>query len=165
MPRKKAVKDENVNVSNEVTNEVSAQEKTMQNEIEPEDVRFHENVADENLLADEPSAEETSAETSLSEDLLADNLLEGSSSEETSVTDNPSAENPTTDADGKPVFITVRDANCIFSTIIDKSECLFEMSSGRCGCLFENMIKKHTNKDECPFLQFAKYHTQNTDKT
>ena len=69
------------------------------------------------------------------------------------------------DADGKPVFITVRDANCIFSTIIDKSECLFEMSSGRCGCLFENMIKKHTNDDECPFLQFAKCHTQNTDKT
>ena len=69
------------------------------------------------------------------------------------------------DADGKPVFITVRDANCIFSTIIDKSECMFEMSSGRCGCLFENMIKKHTSKDECPFLQFAKYHTHNTDKT
>ena len=103
MPRKKAVKDENVNVANEVTNEVSAPEETMQNEIEPKDVQLHENVVDENLGTDEPSAEETSAETSLSEDLLADNLLEGSSSEETSVMDNPSVENPTTDADSVSV--------------------------------------------------------------
>ena len=103
MPRKKAVKDENVNVANEVANEVLTTEETMQNEIEPEDIQLHENVVDENLVTDEPSAEETSAETSLSEDLLVDNLLEGSSSEEISATDNPSAENPTTDADSVSV--------------------------------------------------------------
>lgn len=99
MPRKKAVKDENVNVANEVTNEVLKTEETMQNEIEQEDVQLPENVVDEELNTDESSAEETSAENSLSEDPLADNLLEDSSSEEIPVADNPSAENPTTDSD------------------------------------------------------------------
>ena len=88
MPRKKAVKDENVNVANEVTNEVSAPEETMQNEIEPENVQLSENVDDENLLTDEPFAEEDLAVNSLTEDPLAD---------------NPSAENPTTDADSVSV--------------------------------------------------------------
>lgn len=87
MPRKKAVKDENVDVSNEVTNEVSAPEETMQNEIEPEDVQLPENVVDEELNTDEPSAEEALTENSLSEDPLADNLLEDSSSEEKPATD------------------------------------------------------------------------------
>ena len=99
MPRKKAVKDENVNVANEV----SASEETMQNEIEQENVQFLENVVDEELNTDEPSAEETLAENSLSEDPLADNLLEDSSAEETPAVDNPSAKNPTTGADSVPV--------------------------------------------------------------
>lgn len=83
MPRKKAVKDENVNVANEVTNEVSAPEETMQNEIEPEDVQLHENVVDENRTSDEPLLEDTFEESSLTED--------------------PSAENPTMDADSVSV--------------------------------------------------------------
>lgn len=99
MPRKKAVKDENVNVANEVTSEVLATEETMQNEIEQENVQLPENVVDEELNTDETSAEETLMENSLSEDPLADNLLEDSSSEEPPVADNPSAENPTTDSD------------------------------------------------------------------
>ena len=61
------------------------------------------------------------------------------------------------DADGKPTFIAVTDANFIFATIIDKSECLCEMSNGRFLGLFEGLIKKHTNLESgCPLLQLAK---------
>ena len=60
------------------------------------------------------------------------------------------------DADGIPVFITVADANYIFSTIVDKSECLLEISNGRCECLFERMIKKHSCNDGCSLLQFTR---------
>lgn len=100
MPRKKAVKDENVNVVNEVTNEVSAPEETMQPEIEPDDVQLTENAVDENRTSDEQLLEDTFEESSLTEDLLADNLLGDSSSEETPSADNPSAENPTMDLRG-----------------------------------------------------------------
>ena len=45
------------------------------------------------------------------------------------------------DADGNPTFIAVTDANFIFATIIDKSECLCEISNAKFKCLFEKFIK------------------------
>ena len=33
------------------------------------------------------------------------------------------------DKNGAPVFISVADANCIFATLVDKSECLCEISN------------------------------------
>ena len=93
MPRKKAVKDENVNVVNEMPNdEVLASEESIQNEGETEEVQLSENTVDENRTSDETLLEDTFEESSLTEDPLADNLLGDSSSEET-----PSAEKPTTD--------------------------------------------------------------------
>lgn len=63
------------------------------------------------------------------------------------------------DSDGVPSFITATDANFIFATIIDKSECLFEMSEAKCRCLFENYIKKTVMEEQnCPFLQLVKKH-------
>lgn len=60
------------------------------------------------------------------------------------------------DGDGIPSFITVTDANYIFATIIDKSECLVEMSNAICRCLFENHIKKFAPEERnCPFLQLV----------
>ena len=61
------------------------------------------------------------------------------------------------DAEGKPTFVAVTDANFIFATIIDKSECLCEMSNGRFICLFDGLIKKHTSPEKgCSLLQLAK---------
>lgn len=61
------------------------------------------------------------------------------------------------DADGKPSFMTVTDANFIFATIIDKSECLCEISNGKFICLFEGLIKKQTFPEKgCPLLQLTK---------
>ena len=60
------------------------------------------------------------------------------------------------DEDGIPVFVSVSDANYIFATIIDKSECLCEISNAKFKCLFEKFIKKHTSEDiGCPFLQLT----------
>ena len=60
------------------------------------------------------------------------------------------------DADGNPTFIAVTDANFIFATIIDKSECLCEISNAKFKCLFESFIKKHTSEElGCPFLQLT----------
>lgn len=61
------------------------------------------------------------------------------------------------DSWGIPAFITVSDANQIFKTIIDKSECILEMSNGRCTCLFEELIKRYTVPEKgCPLLQLTK---------
>lgn len=61
------------------------------------------------------------------------------------------------DTEGTPTFITVKDANFIFATIIDKSECLCEMSNGRFVCLFEGLIKRKTFPEKgCPLLQLTK---------
>lgn len=58
---------------------------------------------------------------------------------------------------GNPAFMMVSDANHIFSTIIDKSECICEMSNAKFRCLFENYINEYTNAEKgCPFLQLAK---------
>lgn len=101
MPRKKAVKDENVNVVNEMPNdEVLASEESIQNEGETEIVQLSENAVDENRTSDGQLLEDTFEESSLTEDPLADNLLGDSSSEETPSADNPSAENPTMDLRG-----------------------------------------------------------------
>lgn len=62
------------------------------------------------------------------------------------------------DADGNPTFIAVTDANYIFSTIIDKSECLCEISNEKFKCLFERLIVKHTDGKSCPFLQLTQIH-------
>jgi len=60
------------------------------------------------------------------------------------------------DKDANPAFIAVTDANFIFETIIDKSECLCEISNTKFKCLFESFIKNRTIKDVgCPFLQLT----------
>ena len=60
------------------------------------------------------------------------------------------------DSEGRPAVIKTEDANEIFSTIIDKSECLVEISSAKVGELFENLIIKHTEKEcGCPFIQLT----------
>ena len=101
MPRKKAVKDENVNVVNEMPNdEVLASEESIQNKGETEEVQLSEKTVDENRTSDEQLLEDTFEESSLTEEPLADNLLGDSSSEETPSADNPSAENPTMDLRG-----------------------------------------------------------------
>ena len=61
------------------------------------------------------------------------------------------------DSEGKATLIAVTDANFIFGTIVDKSECLCEMSNGRFMCLFESMIKKEMSEEKgCPLLQLVK---------
>ena len=69
------------------------------------------------------------------------------------------------DEDGKPTVIAVTDANLIFATIIDKSECLAEISNAKFKCLFENFIKKYTCEEAgCSFLQLTQiYEFKNTD--
>lgn len=58
------------------------------------------------------------------------------------------------DSDGNPVLITINDANYIFATVADKSECLCEMSNAKFICIFDNFIKSHTSQDKgCPLLQ------------
>lgn len=61
------------------------------------------------------------------------------------------------DKDGIPVFISVSDASYIFATMIDKSECLGEMSNAKFMDLFDGYLKKYTNPETgCPFLQLAR---------
>ena len=61
------------------------------------------------------------------------------------------------DGEGVPTIIAVTDANYIFATIIDKSECLCEMTNARFSCLFEKLIKRHTIPEKgCPLLQLIK---------
>lgn len=61
------------------------------------------------------------------------------------------------DSDGIPTFIAVTDANFIFATIVDKSECLVEISNGKCQCLFENLIRKNVAENgKCPLLELTK---------
>ena len=62
------------------------------------------------------------------------------------------------DANGVPTIILVTDANYIFGTIIDKSECLCEMSNARFKYLFENHFEKNIDSESgvCPYLQMAK---------
>lgn len=70
------------------------------------------------------------------------------------------------DADGIPTFVAVTDANYIFATIIDKSECLCEISNAKFMCLFESFIKKHIkDKNKCPFLQMTQINDICADRT
>lgn len=58
---------------------------------------------------------------------------------------------------GVPTCVTVTDANYIYATIIDKSECLLEMSNARFLCLFEEVIRRFTKPERgCPLLQMTK---------
>lgn len=59
------------------------------------------------------------------------------------------------DNEGRPAVIGVVDANYIFGTVIDKSECLAEMSNAKFKCLFENYFNEKTSDEDslCPFLQ------------
>ena len=60
------------------------------------------------------------------------------------------------DADGRPTFMLVPDANYIFSVLIDKSECIEEISNSRFQYLFEKYIQKYALQEkECPFRQLA----------
>lgn len=96
MPRKKAVKDENVNVVNEMPNdEVLASEESIQNEGETEKVQLSENAVDENRTSDETLLEEPLDESSLTESPDTENPMS-----ETALADYPSAENPTMDLRG-----------------------------------------------------------------
>lgn len=66
------------------------------------------------------------------------------------------------DEAGAPVFISVTDANYIFATLIDKSECLGEISNAKFLNLFEEFFRKHTNsEDGCPFQQLTKSREEN----
>ena len=62
------------------------------------------------------------------------------------------------DKEGKPLLITVTDANYIFGTIIDKSECLLELSNVKFRCIFENFLDQYTHEvtGDCPFLKVVK---------
>ena len=63
----------------------------------------------------------------------------------------------TFDFSGKPIFITVHDANILFNTIIDKSECAAEISNVKTLCFMNSFIKENTSvKEGCPFLQLIK---------
>lgn len=60
------------------------------------------------------------------------------------------------DEDGNPTFISVKDANYIFAAIIDKSECLSEISNVKCQYHFEKLINKFTDGEKgCPLLQLT----------
>lgn len=62
-------------------------------------------------------------------------------------------------ADGVPAVIMVTDANFLFGTIIDKTECLCEISNAKFRWLFENYLQRHadSNASLCPFLQLTKW--------
>ena len=61
------------------------------------------------------------------------------------------------DQDGVAAFIAVTDVNSIYSTIIDKTECLSEWSNRKFLCVFENVIKTQTCPElGCPILQLLK---------
>lgn len=57
--------------------------------------------------------------------------------------------------DGKPAFISVKDADYIFGVMTDKSECMSEMSNAMFGELFRNYIKEfETGKETvCPYIK------------
>ena len=61
------------------------------------------------------------------------------------------------DENGQPILITVKDANIAFDTIIDKSECIVEMSNAKLMLILEQFIIKNTlSNNVCPLLQLAK---------
>lgn len=61
------------------------------------------------------------------------------------------------DGDGIPTLITVNDANYIFATVVDKTECLAEISNAKFSCLFDLFLRKNTVDEKgCPFLQLSK---------
>ena len=62
------------------------------------------------------------------------------------------------DSNGIPTLITANDARYLFRTVVDKSECIEEISNVRFMTLFSNFLAKHTNLNiaECPLLQLAK---------
>lgn len=62
------------------------------------------------------------------------------------------------DENGIPAVITVTDANYLFGTTVDKSECLCEISNAKFYCLFENFFRKCTdsNLSTCVFQQLTK---------
>lgn len=59
------------------------------------------------------------------------------------------------DENGQPTFIPVKDANCIFGSIMDKSEFLCEISNVKFEMLFQKFL--HDNSDDktsvCPFVK------------
>lgn len=60
------------------------------------------------------------------------------------------------DRGGIPSFIAVTDANYIFATIIDKSECLAEIGNAKCQCIFEQYIRNSVSEQSgCPFLSLV----------
>lgn len=61
------------------------------------------------------------------------------------------------DAEGIPAVILAKDANFIFGTIVDKSECLCEMSNVKLQCLLEKFFLAHIEPEShvCPLLQLA----------
>jgi len=62
------------------------------------------------------------------------------------------------DSNGIPTFITASDARYLFRTVIDKSECIAEISNVRFMVLFSNFFARYANLNiaECPMLQLAK---------
>ncbi len=63
------------------------------------------------------------------------------------------------DEDGFPAIITAKDADIIFGTIIDKSECVDEMNSYKFSSLFYKYFRKIQDEadQDCPFLKAAKF--------
>lgn len=59
------------------------------------------------------------------------------------------------DEDGIPTIIMAADANFLFDTIVDKSDCLCEISNAKFYCLFENLFKKYADENlpVCMFRQ------------
>ena len=53
--------------------------------------------------------------------------------------------------EGVPSCIAVKDADYIFKTITDKSECLSDMNDLIFYELFKNYLKKFETEDECPY--------------
>lgn len=70
------------------------------------------------------------------------------------------------DADGLPTIIMAKDANFVFGTVMDKSECLCEMSNAKFKCLFNEFYIKHTDEKNplCPLLQIVKRENSPTNR-
>lgn len=64
------------------------------------------------------------------------------------------------DETGIPTIIMVQDANVIFGIIVDKSECLAEISNVKFIALFYKYFNKRAKEDTflCPFLNAVKLH-------
>lgn len=66
------------------------------------------------------------------------------------------------DYEGRPTILTAKDAGAVYGLIIDKSECIAEISNVRFQELFEHFIaeRRHSrnlpdNKSRCPLLDAA----------